>query len=78
MPTDAKIEALLSEAENDPERIIQFKLERNGAQLYTNSKPFGKPGDPDWAFVMDDLVAEGIVTEVEKGLKWQLAPNKEI
>jgi hypothetical protein len=78
VPTDAQIEALLSEAVNDPERIIQFRLERNGAQLYTNSKPFGQSGDPDWAFVLDDLVAEGVLTEVEKGLKWQLALNKEI
>jgi hypothetical protein len=73
MPTDAEIEALLSEAKKDPERIIQFKLEQGGVQLCTNSKPFGKPGDSNWVFVMDDLLAKGKVTRIAGKDQWQLA-----
>jgi hypothetical protein len=71
MPTENEVESLLSEARNDPDRIIKFKLESGGLQVSTNSKLFGTAGAV-WAYVMADLLEKRVVTEIVPGVKWQL------
>ena len=76
MPTQDEIDELLSEARRDPDKIIAFQTTRGGLQLFTNSNPFGKPGDDlAWAFAMEDQVKRGVLTIVVPGTKWKLSSS---
>jgi hypothetical protein len=71
--TEGEVEALLQEARKDPNHIMKIVPKAGGMQMYTNSKPFGKP-EHLWLPKMDERINKGLVKEISPGLAWQLVP----